>query len=191
METYNPLSTNFKDDILADSNDRRKYTQINNSDGTISLQDSTAYKQVGSQYGAKEVNEEREAINNIYANKLVSLDEIDLVTEEGYFVDAKAVKELNSNIKILNSKNDNGHALKVFNASENLAYGCWDDGLYRYGGYYGNGAPSDWAGIMLVSVIFINGEINGYLKVAWDMSMTQYIMKNNKDGSVSQSWAKL
>ena len=99
--------------------------------------------------------------------------------------------ELNSNIKILNSKNDNGHALKVFNASENLTYGCWDDGLYRYGGYYGNGAPSDWAGIMLVSVIFINGEVNGYLKVAWDMSMTQYIMKNNKDGSVAQAWTKL
>ena len=101
------------------------------------------------------------------------------------------VAELNSNIKILNSKNDNGHALKVFNASENLAYGCWDDGLYRYGGYYGNGAPSDWAGIMLVSQIYINGEVNGFLKVAWDMSMTQYIMKNNKDGSVAQSWAKL
>ena len=104
MATYNPLSTNFKDDILADSNDRRKYTQINNSDGTISLQDSTVYSQVGSQYGAKEVNEEREAINNIYANKLVSLDEIDLVTEEGYFVDAKAVKELNSKLKILKTE---------------------------------------------------------------------------------------
>ena len=100
MATYNPLSTNFKDDILADSNDRRKYTQINNSDGTISLQDSTAYKQVGSQYGAKEVNEEREAINNIYTNKLVTLDEIDLVTEPGFFVDAQAVKELNSNKKV-------------------------------------------------------------------------------------------
>ena len=101
------------------------------------------------------------------------------------------VAELNSNIKILNSKNDNGHALKVFNASENLAYGCWDDGLYRYGSYYGNGAPSDWAGIMLVSTIYINGEVNGYLKVAWDMSMTQYIMKNNKDGSVAHSWKQL
>ena len=54
-----------------------------------------------------------------------------------------------------------------------------------------NGAPSDWAGIMLVSVIFINGEVNSYLKVAWDMSMTQYIMKNNKDGSVAQAWTKL
>ena len=104
----------------------------------------------------------------------------------------KELAELNSNIKILNSKSDNGHALKVFNASENLAYGCWDDGLYRYGGYYTkNGAPSDWAGIMLVSPIYINGEVNSYLKVAWDMSMSQYIMKNNKDGSVAQSWAKL
>ncbi len=103
----------------------------------------------------------------------------------------KELASLNSNIKILNSKNDNGHALKVFNASENLAYGCWDDGLYRYGGYYGNGAPSDWAGIMLVSVIFINGEVNGYLKVAWDMGMNQYAMKNNKDGSVAQAWTKL
>lgn len=191
MATYTPLSTDFKDDILASQNSKRKYTQVNNPDGTVSFQDSTAYSQVGSSYGAKEVNEEREAINSIYANKLVTLDEIDLVTEPGFFVDAQVVKELNSNIKILNSKNDNGHALKVFNASENLAYGCWDDGLYRYGGYYGNGAPSDWAGIMLVSVIFINGEVNGYLKVAWDMSMTQYIMKNNKDGSVAQAWTKL
>lgn len=72
-----------------------------------------------------------------------------------------------------------------------IVFGCWDDGLYRYGGYYGNGAPSDWAGIMLVSQIFVNGEINGFLKVAWDMSMTQYIMKNNKDGSVAQAWTKM
>lgn len=123
----------------------------------------------------------------------LNITEVKKVFEVAPGIDAmkKEIAELNSNIKILNSKNDNGHALKVFNASENLAYGCWNDGLYRYDGYYGNGAPSDWAGIMLVSVIFINGEINGYLKVAWDMSMTQYIMKNNKDGSVAQSWAKL
>ena len=191
MATYKPLSTDFKDDILASQNSKRKYTQVNNSDGTVSFQDSTAYSQVGSSYGAKEIIEEREAINNIYANKLVTLDEIDLVTEPGFFVDAQVVKELNSKLNILDKTNGNGSALKVFNASENLAYGCWDDGLYRYGGYYGNGAPSDWAGIMLVSVIFINGEVNGYLKVAWDMSMSQYIMKNNKDGSVAQSWAKL
>lgn len=123
----------------------------------------------------------------------LNITEVKKVFEVAPGIDAmkKEIAELNSNIKILNSKNDNGHALKVFNASENLAYGCWDDGLYRYGGYYGNGAPSDWAGIMLVSQIYINGEVNGFLKVAWDMSMSQYIMKNNKDGSVAQSWAKL
>lgn len=191
MATYKPLSTDFKDDILASQNSKRKYTQVNNSDGTVSFQDSTAYSQVGSSYGAKEIIEEREAINNIYANKLVTLDEIDLVTEPGFFVDAQVVKELNSKLNILNKANGNGSALRVFDATENLVYGCWQNGLFRYGGYYGNGAPSDWAGIMLVSPIFLGGEVNGYLKVAWDMGMSQYIMKNNKDGSVAHAWTKM
>lgn len=104
MATYKPLSTDFKDDILASQNSKRKYTQVNNSDGTVSFQDSTAYSQVGSSYGAKEIIEEREAINNIYANKLVTLDEIDLVTEPGFFVDAQVVKELNSKLKILKAE---------------------------------------------------------------------------------------
>lgn len=101
------------------------------------------------------------------------------------------VAELNSKLNILDKTNGNGSALKVFDATENLTYGCWAQGLYRYGGYYGNGAPSDWAGIMLASPIYINGEVNGYLKVAWDMGMTQYIMKNNEDGSVAQAWTKM
>ena len=103
----------------------------------------------------------------------------------------KEFAELNSKLNILDKTNGNGSALKVFDATENLTYGCWAQGLYRYGGYYGNGAPSDWAGIMLASPIFINGEVNGYLKVAWDMSMNHYIMKNNKDGSVAHSWTKM
>lgn len=100
---YTPLRTDFKDDILDPSNYKRKYKQVVNNDGTFSLQDETTYQQVGSDYGAKEVNEEREAINNVYANKLVTLDEIDLVTEEGFFVDALAVKELNSNLTKVNN----------------------------------------------------------------------------------------
>lgn len=104
---YTPLSTDFKDQILSDVNAQRKYKQTVNEDGTVSLLDMTAYDQQGSSYSAKHINEEREAINNIYANKLVSLDEIDLVTEEGYFVDAKAVKELNGKI----NHNSNKHIL--------------------------------------------------------------------------------
>ena len=103
----------------------------------------------------------------------------------------KELASLNSKLNILNKANGNGSALRVFDATENLIYGCWQNGLFRYGGYYGNGAPSDWAGIMLVSPIYINGEVNGFLKVAWDMSMSQYIMKNNKDGSVAHVWTKM
>ena len=99
--------------------------------------------------------------------------------------------ELNKKLNILDKANGNGSALKVFDATENLVYGCWQHGLYRYSGYYGNGAPSDWAGIVLVTPVYQNGEINGYLKVAWDMGMSQYIMKNNKDGSVAQAWTKM
>ena len=101
---YTPLRTDFKDDILDSSNYKRKYKQVANNDGTFSFQDETTYQQVGSDYGAKEVNEEREAINNIYENKLVALDDVALVTEEGFFVDALAVKELNSNLVNINSK---------------------------------------------------------------------------------------
>lgn len=95
---YTPLRTDFKDDILDSSNYKRKYKQVVNSDGTFSFQDETTYQQVGSDYGAKEVNEERKAINKIYENKLVTLDDVALVTEEGFFVDALAVKELNSKL---------------------------------------------------------------------------------------------
>lgn len=100
---YTPLRTDFKDDILDSSNYKRKYKQVVNSDGTFSFQDETTYQQVGSDYGAKEVNEEREAINKIYENKLVTLDDVALVTEEGFFVDALAVKELNSKITAMNN----------------------------------------------------------------------------------------
>lgn len=104
---YTPLRTDFKDDILDPSNYKRKYKQVANNDGTFSLQDETTYQQVGSDYGAKEVNEEREAINNIYENKLVALDDVALVTEEGFFVDALAVKELNSNLAKTNTVLEN------------------------------------------------------------------------------------
>lgn len=45
-----------------------------------------------------EIDVERKRINDVYTNKLLTLDEIDLVTEEGFFVDALAVKELNSKL---------------------------------------------------------------------------------------------
>lgn len=51
--TFTPLSTDFKDEILSEVNTQRKYKQTVNEDGTVSLQDMTAYEQEGSTYSAK------------------------------------------------------------------------------------------------------------------------------------------
>ena len=50
-----------------------------------------------------EENARAEADEAIRANRIVTLDEIDLVTEEGFFVDALAVKELNSKLTTTNA----------------------------------------------------------------------------------------
>lgn len=121
---YTPLRTDFKDDILDSSNYKRKYKQVANNDGTFSFQDETTYQQVGSDYGAKEVNEEREAINNIYENKLVALDDVALVTEEGFFVDALAVKELNSNLSKANTVLENRKPIFVDSTAQGTVN--WD-----------------------------------------------------------------
>lgn len=98
------LNTDFKDDILDISNPERKYQLIYNPDGTVSLRDVTVYQQTGSLYGAKEVNEERAAINKINNDRIVTLDEIDLVNQAGFFVDALAVKEINSALMVENTE---------------------------------------------------------------------------------------
>lgn len=107
------LPVNFKDDILAASNPKRKYQQTFNSDGSVSLEDVTVYTQQGSDFGASQVNQTNGAINNIYNERVLDLDELELVTEPGFFVDAQAVKEahdsLNSNNIVESGHNDNGY----------------------------------------------------------------------------------
>lgn len=93
------LPVNFKDDILSSSNQRRKYTKIDNYDGTFSLEDSTEYSQKGSEFGAKEINETNEAVNNIYDERILTLEEAALVTQPGLFVDAEVISKLIGNIK--------------------------------------------------------------------------------------------
>lgn len=100
------LPVNFKDDILNTGvNQKRKYQQTYNSDGSVSFEDVTAYQQKGSNFGAQEVNKTNEAVNNIYSERVVDLDALELITEPGFFVDALAVKdaytELNENSVIL------------------------------------------------------------------------------------------
>lgn len=70
----NKLPVNFQDDIIDTSvTDKRRYNFIENSDGTKSLEDVTTYFQIGTDYGAKEINVQNQAINDLI-DKTSNLD---------------------------------------------------------------------------------------------------------------------
>lgn len=54
------LKTNYKDAVYTGN---RKYTQTNNTDGTISLVDATAYSTEGDPFGASDINATNSAVN--------------------------------------------------------------------------------------------------------------------------------
>lgn len=58
------LRTDYKDDILASTNSRRKYNMITNDDGTVSFEDVTDYEQVGDSFGAGDINSANKEINS-------------------------------------------------------------------------------------------------------------------------------
>lgn len=60
------LKTNYVDDVLdTTKNQLRKYNQIQNNDGTVSFVDVTEYTQVGTSFGAKDINDTNAAINEV------------------------------------------------------------------------------------------------------------------------------
>ena len=60
------LKTNYVDDVLdTTKNQLRKYQQIKNDDGTVSFVDVTEYTQVGTSFGAKDINDTNAAINDV------------------------------------------------------------------------------------------------------------------------------
>lgn len=100
----NILPTDYKDDLISESmNGKRRYRLINNPDGTISLEDVTEYEQLGSLYGAKQINSTNQAVNESFdKNKIVrDMDTIQAMTQEGYVPDALALKALNESLNNL------------------------------------------------------------------------------------------
>lgn len=77
------LRTDFKDSVLKDTTGNKKYKMTNNSDNTVSFTDVTEYSQEGSYYGAKEVNEEREAINSAIVPETRTVGSGCYITEVG------------------------------------------------------------------------------------------------------------
>lgn len=69
------LKTNYVDDVLdTTKNQLRKYQQIQNDDGTVSFVDVTEYTQVGTSFGAKDINDTNAAINDVNGKLHVNFD---------------------------------------------------------------------------------------------------------------------
>lgn len=91
------LPVNFKDDILASSmGGKRRYNLIQNSDGTYSLEDVTSYTQVGSDFGAGQINATNKAVNDSCdkADVIDDPDDIFANKSNGKIAGAKAVAEI-------------------------------------------------------------------------------------------------
>lgn len=77
------LRTDYQDDVFEG---RRKYTMVNNQDGTVSLIDATEYSVEGDNYGASEINEQNDIINKkgtVVSN--VDIDVADRIEGNTYF----------------------------------------------------------------------------------------------------------
>lgn len=91
------LPVNFKDDVLKpEMTGKRRYRVTQYDDGTISLDDVTEYSQIGSNFGAAQMNATNEAVNESFDKKMLidSLDDIVANTKAGYAAGALGVKML-------------------------------------------------------------------------------------------------
>lgn len=69
------LRTDYVDDVLDTSkNTIRKYKQIQNSDGTVSFVDVTEYLTVGTEFGAKDINDITKANNDLNESLTAKVD---------------------------------------------------------------------------------------------------------------------
>ena len=88
------LPTNFVDDILAPSmGGKRKYRIIDNGDDTYSFEDVTDYTQIGSDFGAGQINATNKAVNESCdkADVIDDPDDIFANQSNGKIAGAKAV----------------------------------------------------------------------------------------------------
>lgn len=125
------LRTNYKDDVFTG---KRKYSMSTNPDTTVSFEDETDYSQRGDTYGAAQINEANDIINNLDNNTYKSTDAAESTLADGdyfpfYDVSASAKKKtLFSTLKntLLNTfapKSHPSNTASVYGAGNASQYG--------------------------------------------------------------------
>ena len=95
------LPVNFQDDVLNTSmGGKRRYRLLQQSDGTYILEDVTTYDTIGSTFGAAQINQTNQAVNQSTDKDdvLVSMEEIEANIDENKIAGANTVKQLNSDL---------------------------------------------------------------------------------------------
>lgn len=145
------LPVDFKDDVLqAEMAGKRKYRIIQNEDGTISLEDVTNYSQIGSNFGAAQMNATNLAVNESFDKNKVIDSLADIVANEatGYAAGALAVRELNGNcIKVVDSK-------KTTTNGYNYEYSVLSFGDKRYVKLFGNYTIKNATGTSITPFVY-------------------------------------
>lgn len=103
------LPVNYQDDILNEAmNGKRKYLLIPNADGTYCLEDATTYDQIGSNFGAGDINATNEAVNQcVDVGKIITDTEaLGALEVQGYIPDAILLKQTNESLGNLFSTNE-------------------------------------------------------------------------------------
>lgn len=105
------LPINFVDDILAQPmGGKRKFAITDNGDGTYSIEDVTEYTQIGSDFGASQINQTNQAVNDSCDKADVIDDYDDVIANKspGKIAGALALAYLSSNLKSYETSNNGG-----------------------------------------------------------------------------------
>jgi len=90
------LPTNYRDDVLDTSvNEKRRFTMIDNGDGTYSFDDETVYSVVGSDYGASDINATNRRVNSLN-------DKMNFLTG-GFVIRDASINLANKSFNLLNA----------------------------------------------------------------------------------------
>lgn len=140
------LRTNYKDDVFSG---KRKYKELYNADGTVSFDDETEYAQIGDSYGAAQINEANDIINNLDLKCYKNTDSAETsIADNDYFpfYDSSASapkKTLFSNLKNVLT---NVFAIKTHSSTSTI-YGNGSSSLFGHvklsDNYTSSAGPAD------------------------------------------------
>lgn len=97
------LPVNFQDDIIDTAiNDKRRYRLEENADGTISLEDVTTYKVVGSYYGMEQTNATNGTVNQLIDKTEAVEAAVENANNKDFFLTNQLVIAFENNVAVIN-----------------------------------------------------------------------------------------